>query len=72
MRAYDIESLVGNAGGYIGLFMGYALFQLPNLFLLTFGAIKRMILERKTQNPARVSTKAIMVKDTDKKNKHFI
>ena len=28
-RAYDGQSLVGNAGGYIGLFLGVALIQLP-------------------------------------------
>ena len=34
VRSFDIESLIGNAGGYIGLFTGYALLQLPNLMLL--------------------------------------
>ena len=31
VRTFDIQSLVGNAGGYLGLFTGYALIQLPNL-----------------------------------------
>ena len=34
VRAFDIESLIGNAGGYLGLFTGYALLQLPNLVVL--------------------------------------
>ena len=34
VRSFDIESLIGNAGGYVGLFTGYALLQLPNLMLL--------------------------------------
>ena len=34
VRAFDIESLIGNAGGYLGLFTGYALLQLPNLVIL--------------------------------------
>ena len=34
VRAFDIESLIGNAGGYLGLFTGYALLQLPKLMLL--------------------------------------
>ena len=34
VRAFDIESLIGNAGGYLGLFTGYALLQLPKLVLL--------------------------------------
>ena len=28
-RAYDGQSLIGNAGGYVGLFLGVALIQLP-------------------------------------------
>jgi hypothetical protein len=27
--AYDFEAFVGNTGGYIGLFLGYALLQIP-------------------------------------------
>ena len=34
VRSFDIESLIGNAGGYLGLFTGYALLQLPKLMLL--------------------------------------
>ena len=30
IRAFDIESLVGNMGGYIGLFLGFAIWQLPD------------------------------------------
>ena len=28
-RSYDIQSLVGNSGGYLGLFLGYAVLQIP-------------------------------------------
>ena len=28
-RSYDVQNLVGNAGGYVGLFLGAALMQLP-------------------------------------------
>ena len=28
-RNFDIESLIGNVGGYIGLFLGFAIWQLP-------------------------------------------
>ena len=31
VRAFDIESLIGNSGGYLGLFTGYALLQIPSL-----------------------------------------
>ena len=39
MRAYDIGSLVGDVGGYIGLFLGYALLNLPKFLrvLVNFG-----------------------------------
>ena len=30
-RAYDIWVLVGNVGGYIGLFLGYSLMMFPEL-----------------------------------------
>ena len=32
-QAYNLENLVGNVGGYTGLFLGYALVQIPNFFL---------------------------------------
>ena len=30
IRSFDIESLVGNMGGYIGLFLGFAIWQVPD------------------------------------------
>ena len=33
IRAYDFEYLVGNVGGYIGMFLGYAISNLPRFFL---------------------------------------
>ena len=41
VRAFDIESLIGNAGGYLGLFTGYAILQLPSLIFLTVGWAKK-------------------------------
>ena len=29
-RKFDIESLIGNVGGYIGLFLGFSIWQLPD------------------------------------------
>ena len=29
-RKFNIESLIGNVGGYIGLFLGFAIWQLPD------------------------------------------
>ena len=31
--AYDFEAFVGNTGGYIGLFLGYALLQIPGIII---------------------------------------
>lgn len=33
IRSYSLQSLVGNAGGYVGLFLGAAVSQLPNALL---------------------------------------
>ena len=43
IRAYDGQSLVGNAGGYIGLFLGVALVQLPTLIRYVLHSIKGFI-----------------------------
>ena len=34
-RAIDIQALVGNIGGYIGLLLGYSLLQIPDLISWT-------------------------------------
>ena len=33
-REFDIESLIGNVGGYIGLFLGFAIWQLPDVMVM--------------------------------------
>ena len=30
VRAYNTQTLVGNAGGYIGLFLGYTIREIPS------------------------------------------
>ena len=32
--AFDVESLIGNMGGYVGLFLGFAFWQAPDAFKL--------------------------------------
>ena len=39
-RAYDGQSLIGNAGGYVGLFLGVALIQLPLALKSLFQMLK--------------------------------
>ena len=40
-RAYDFQSLVGNAGGYVGLFLGAAISQLPSAISMLLVYFKR-------------------------------
>ena len=40
VRKYSVQSLVGNAGGYIGLCLGYALMNLPAIIMDAWGKIK--------------------------------
>ena len=41
VRAYTFDDLVGACGGYIGLFLGYTLIQIPRAITLRFNATKR-------------------------------
>ena len=47
IRAYTLDDLIGSCGGYIGLFLGYALVQFPQLIELIFQILKRKPLARK-------------------------
>ena len=40
VRKYSIQNLVGNAGGYIGLCLGYALWNVPSLMNDIYNQIK--------------------------------
>ena len=42
VRSFDIQTLIGNAGGYIGLFLGHTLLQLPGFiyFLWKIALVK--------------------------------
>ena len=42
IRKYSVQSLVGNAGGYIGLFLGYALWNVPIIILDIWKHIKEI------------------------------
>ena len=44
IKEYTLEGLVGNAGGYLGLFLGYALLELPQFVILAYTTIKAVIL----------------------------
>ena len=44
IRAYTFDDLVGSCGGYIGLFLGYALIQIPRGIRVRFNAMKEKSL----------------------------
>ena len=46
-RAHTLDDLIGACGGYIGLFLGYALIQFPQLIEFTFHMIKGKVVTRK-------------------------
>ena len=37
VRAYNVQSLIGNSGGYIGLFLGYTLKEMPSFLKIIYG-----------------------------------
>ena len=43
VRQYNFESLIGNAGGYLGLFLGYALLQLPACTVMAYSAARNVL-----------------------------
>ena len=42
VRSFDGESLVGNLGGYIGLFLGFAIWQAPDLIIQGLKQLKNI------------------------------
>ena len=42
VRKYSIQSLVGNAGGYIGLCLGYAMWNIPTITMDILKYVKEM------------------------------
>ena len=47
IRAYDLESLCGDIGGYMGLLLGYSILNMPTMILLCYGSIKRRLFDLK-------------------------
>ena len=44
VRAYNFQDLVGNAGGYIGLFLGYSLVQSPFIIKKVYDCVQRILM----------------------------
>ena len=41
-RAYSVQSLIGNLGGYIGLCLGYAILNLPSMVIDIWMTLKKL------------------------------
>ena len=50
IRAYDLESLYGDIGGYMGLLLGYSILSFPGMILFCYEATKKRIAELKQRN----------------------
>ena len=46
LRAYSAQSLIGNAGGYVGLFIGYTIAELPSLFGMLYRRLIDVLEQR--------------------------
>ena len=61
-RAIDIQGLVGNVGGYIGLFLGYSFLQIPDVILFIVLRAKRWLEQiREGRDQNKTKTQKIMV-----------
>ena len=45
-RAIDVQALVGNVGGYVGLCLGYSFLQIPDLILFIMLKLKTLRIRR--------------------------
>ena len=46
VRAYNAQTLVGNAGGYIGLFLGYTIREIPSFIRYVYQRISTKALSQ--------------------------
>ena len=53
VREFTLDDFVGNCGGYIGMFLGYALIQFPQFLQFMFAKIQKEILLRKAHKSSR-------------------
>ena len=55
IRGYDFNSFSGNIGGYVGMFLGYALLNVPNAIVSVFETSRGLRL--KTREPCKTKEK---------------
>ena len=47
LRELNIQSLIGNAGGYVGICVGYSILQIPNLVIAIHSKVLNILTLRK-------------------------
>ena len=55
VRDYGVQSVIGDAGGYVGLFLGFALLQIPELIFNIYYWTKNVIMNGKHSKKNHVS-----------------
>ena len=65
-KDFDILSLYGNISGYIGFFIGYSLFQVPNLILYLFRFAKEYLQRTATKKLNRKATALLDIRIPNK------
>ena len=47
IRGYNFEGMIGNGGGYVGLFLGFAIWQIPDFIIMIFDIFKKNLIKYK-------------------------
>ena len=45
-RDYDLDGVIGNGGGYVGLFLGFAIWQIPDICFNVFEWFSRKFMHK--------------------------
>ena len=72
VRAFSFQSFIGNAGGYIGLFLGYALLHLPDLILFLYEKFSPMFIAFLNRQRIVGVNKSIVYNVGDKRKKEVV
>ena len=68
VREFDAHNLYGNVSGYIGFFLGYSLFQIPNFFLSIILFLRKFVLSLINIPPNDIQSERITTLKTWKEN----
>ena len=68
VREFDAHNLYGNVSGYIGFFLGYSLFQIPNFFLSIILFLRKFVPSLINIPPNDIPSERITTLKTRKEN----